>query len=89
MSEWLGVVNEGETMAPLEVIWPDEMHTLPTPVALAAMLLCGHQALTSSIALVSMAWKRTSGRDIETVNDLADAGSDLGLHVGVAFTPNA
>jgi hypothetical protein len=76
-------------MAPFETIWPNEMHVLPTPAALAAKLLCGHPALTSSIALASMAWKWTSGRDIETVNDLADAGHDLGLHVGVAFTPNA
>ena len=75
-------------MAPLEVIWPDEMHVLPTPAAWAAKMLCGHQALTSSIALASMAWKWTSKRDIETLDDLADAGSDIGLHVSVALTPN-
>ena len=75
-------------MAPLETIWPNEMHVLPTPTALAAKMLCGHGVLTSSIALVSMAWKRTSRRDIETINDLADAAHELGLDVEVALTPN-
>jgi len=38
-------------VAPFEVIWPDEMHSLPTPCAWAAMILCGRVPLTSGAAM--------------------------------------
>ena len=75
-------------MAPFEMIWPNEMHTRPTPVGLAAKLLCGHPVLTSSIALASMWWRLDSGRDVETLDDLSDAATSLGLDVTVRMTPN-
>ena len=54
-------------MAPLEYIFPDEMHTPPTPVAYAAKCLCGHQVLTSASGMI---WWRNG--PVKAPNDLID-----------------
>lgn len=62
-------------MAPLETIWPELMHSPPTKVAYAAMLLAGVVPLTSGIAM--LCW--IEGKLIETLNELADACRRHGL----------
>ena len=70
-------------MAPLEMIWPNEMHTAPTATAYAAKLLCGHPILTSDAAMIWWA----SG-PYKTLDDLSDRAAALGLRVTVLMTPN-
>ena len=75
-------------MAPLEVIFPNEMHVLPTQVASAAMKLFGVQPLTSEVAMIVASYRRGTRREIETLDDLSDAAAWHGLNVAVRLTPN-
>jgi hypothetical protein len=65
-------------MAPLETIWPDEMHSHPRPVARAAMLLCGTRPLTSDVA------RFTRESRVELVRGLLRRGVWLGIPVSAA-----
>lgn len=45
-------------MAPLEVLYPGEMHVLPTPVFHVIAQIYGIPILTSSIAMAMHLWYR-------------------------------
>ena len=75
-------------MASLEIIWPDELHVLPTQVGGAVMLLCRIAPLTSNVAMIAALYRNRARRDLETLDDLSDAASWYGINVAVRLTPN-
>lgn len=75
-------------MAPLETLWPNELHVLPRMTAWAAMSLCRHRPLTSKVAIICARFQQKNGRDVETLDDLSDAAFDFGIRVEVLLTPN-
>ena len=73
-------------MAPLETIWPNELHIPPTRAAWAAMLLCGTAPLTSKIGL-QMALMREAQRP-NAFGHLLTPQALWGMYVADGEPPN-
>ena len=81
-------------MAPLETIWPEQMHSPPTATAYAAMRLCGAVPLTSMPAMILSGLVRYATVPIgdlmdATLDDLSDLAQRAGLEFDIVFKPRA